>query len=120
MSSHSYRLTCITSAFVQVQDEAALRFAQMGRAAWPSNPATALAALELVALLGFKRLSSRSRGQGGSTAYAAVADVLDGMVQAETEGAFADPGKAQYAASVKALLAQMSSSSLRVTFQTDE
>lgn len=111
---------CVCPPSVQVQEEAALRFAQMGRAAWPSSPLTALVALELVALLGFKRQLARSRGQGGGTAHAATLNVLDAMVQAEVEGAFTDAGKARHSASVKALLAQMSSTTLRVTFQSDE
>ena len=92
----------------------------MGRAAWPSGPLTALVALELVALLGFKRQSARGHGQGDGTAHAATQDVLDAMGQADVEGAFANAETARHAASVNALLAQMSSATLRVTFQTDE
>ena len=105
---------------MQVQEEAALQIALLGRAAWPSSPVTSLAALELVVLLSFKRQSARSRPQGGSKAHAAVLGVLNAMVEAEVEGTSVDAGKVRHAASVNARLAQMSSSALHVTFQSDK
>lgn len=103
----------------QAQEDAALRVAQLARAAWPSQATTALAALDLVSLLGFKQQSARGRRQAGSKAYAGTLDLLDAMAQESAQGTGAGSEAGQAAAAVKALLVQMTSSALHVTFQSE-
>ncbi len=107
--------SCASVLSVQVQEEAALQIAQLGRAAWPSSPDIALGALELVVLLGFKKQSARSRRPAISRAVAATADVLEAMLRTDADGA----ELARDATAVKAMLAQLTASVPCVTFQDD-